>query len=118
MTPRKRRMKQAAFYWSPAVNDGFGGRSFGSAQARNVRWEDRAELFRSAEGRELTSSAVVYVDQDVQVGGYIVRNPNNDPLPPGSGTLDLFSSLGAREIRQLGESPSLRQTDKLIKAWL
>jgi hypothetical protein len=69
-----------------------------------VRWEDKSVLFRDSQGREATSSAVVYVAQDVEIAGRIGL---------GSAALD-----DAREIRQVHISPSLRNDERLVKAML
>lgn len=65
MTAYTRNMKQDATYWAPGPNDGFGGQLMLSPILIKCRWQDQAVLFRDTSGREVTSSAVVYVDRDL-----------------------------------------------------
>jgi len=100
-----RSMTQDATYFPPNGQNAFGDLSFGAAVAVKVRWQDKADLFRDAQGREVVSSAVVYVDRLVAVGGRL-----------GLGTLS--SATTAREIRNVGQSPALHGDTTLVKAWL
>ena len=100
-----RNMTQNATYFPPAGQNTFGDLAFGDPVAVKVRWQNKADLFRDAQGREVMSSAIVYVDQPVTVGGRL-----------GLGALT--DANAAREIRNAGESPSLRGDVTLVKAWL
>ncbi len=100
-----RNMTQDATYFPPAGQDAFGNLAFGSGVAVKCRWQDKADLFRDAEGREVMSSAIVYVAQAVTIGGRL-----------GLGTV--ASASDAKEIRNAGESPSLDGRQTLVKAWL
>ena len=100
-----RNMTQDATYFPPDGQNAFGDLAFGGPVAVKVRWQNKADLFRDAQGREVMSSAIVYVDQPVTVGGRL-----------GLGVLTDASD--AREIRNAGESPSLRGDVILVKAWL
>jgi len=105
-----RNMNQALTYWPPDGVDAFGGRTFGAPQEITGRWQTKRDLFRDPDGRELVSSTVVYTDQEVEVRGYLYLGTSaaSDPT-----TVD-----GAREIRNVGLSPSLDATQTLHKAWL
>lgn len=105
-----RHMKQTATYWAPGVNDGFGGVSFSAPVTLLCRWQDKSELFRDAEAREFTSSAVVYPVQPLERQGYLFLGISSEADPT--------SVDGAKEIRQIGSSPSLRNTETLNKVWL
>lgn len=104
MTIYTRNMTQDATYYPPDGQDGFGDLSFGAGQAVKVRWQDKAELFRDTQAREVMSSAVVYVNQLCEIGGKIGL---------GSAAVE-----DAREIRQAGQSPSLKGNQTLVKLWL
>jgi uncharacterized protein (DUF1684 family) len=103
-----RHMRQDATYWPPASNDGFGGRGYGVRFGVKCRWEDRSVLFRDSQGTEVTSSAVVYVDRPLAIGGKLVLGFNTSSKPPAD----------ALEIRQVGTSPDLRNEEVLNKVWL
>ena len=98
-------LNQAATYFPPAGQSGFGDPLFGAPVSVKVRWQDKADLFRDAQGREVVSSAVVYVSQDVEVSGRIGLGTLTDPA-------------NAKEIRQRGTSPSRTASMELVKLWL
>lgn len=100
-----RNMTQDATYFPPAGQNFAGDLSYGPAVAVKVRWQNKVDLFRDQQGREVVSSAVVYVAQAVEIGGKL-----------GLGVL--VSPSDALEIRNVGESPGLRNEKTLVKAWL
>ena len=103
-----RNMRQAATYWPPGQNDGFGGVTYGDPVPVQCRWEDKAEQFRDSEGEEATSSAVVYVDRQLGLNGYIALGEY------ANGPID----AGARQIRQRFATPSLDGRRVLHKVML
>lgn len=110
MTDRTRKMNQSATYWAPGGPDGFGGIVYSDSEVISCRWQDKAELFRDTQAREVTSSAVVYPEHVLEIGGLLVLGDfyeNTDP-----------KAVGAREIRQIGKSPNLRANQDLHKVWL
>lgn len=100
MTLYSDHMTQTASYAAPDGQNGFGDPQFLAAVDVACRWQDKADLFRDSQGREVVSSAVVYVASEVEVGG----------------TLDIGD--GPREIRNIGKSPSLDGAETLVKVWL
>lgn len=106
--PYTRNMPHAATYWPRGSNDGFGGVAYGEPVAITCRWQDVAELFRDPQGREVTSSAVVYVSEECPVGGKLFLGTSLELSPPAT----------AREVRQAGVSPSLGGALDLHKVWL
>lgn len=108
MTAYTENMNQAATYWAPGVNDGFGGfTSYGAATAILCRWQNAQKLFRDAQGREALSEAIVYVDRELENGGKLKL-----------GTVTGTPPADAIEIRAKGSSPSLDATRVLHKVWL
>ena len=110
MNPYTRNMIQDATYWPPGANDGFGGTSYGAPVGIKCRWQDKAELFRDSEGQELTSSAVVYPDRELEVKGYLFEGTTSEADP--------LSVEGARQVLQAGKSPALKGSKVLHKVWL
>lgn len=103
-----RHMKDDATFWPKDGNDGFGGVEYGAPIVVKCRWQDQQVLARDAEGNEFTSSAIVYTDQALSAEGRLARGEFADATPVDS----------SREVRQVGESPNLRQTTELHKSWL
>ena len=66
----KRALKQTAVYWSAPVDDGWGGQTFATPVEISCRWEDKTELIRADNGREMISSAQIHVDQDLDFEGF------------------------------------------------
>jgi hypothetical protein len=114
-TAYTRNMNQTATYWSPGLDDGYGGKDFTVIPPVLItcRWQDVAILFRDAAGREVTSSSIVYVDRTLAIGGFLFLGDAG--MAVGG---DPRRLAGAFEIRQIGTSPSLLATEVLNKVWL
>ena len=110
-------MVQYATYWAPGVNDGFGGVAYGAPVAIMCRWQDDAALVRSAQGQEVTSSAIVYVDRALLPEGYLALGDHTSEVD-SDGMLDPLEVEGAHKIIQVGTSPSLDASLVLNKVWL
>lgn len=94
---------QTITYWPPSGSrDAYGNQAFGSPATIGGFWMDKQELFVDAEGREVRSNAVVFVDQDCQLGGYLAEGDQ-------TATADPTAVAGAREIRGWEKIPHLRQ---------
>lgn len=114
-----RLLNQTITYWASPVPDGYGGYTYDAPEAIVGRWEDKQELFIDAAGNEVKSNAVVYLTQDVSLGGFLAlgdytdsANYEEDPVGSASGV------DGAREIRAFEKSPDIRGDYSLRKAWL
>ena len=107
--------KQTIVYWGNPQPDGFGGFSFDDPVEIKGRWEDRQELFIDAQGNEIRSQAVVYLAQDVDLGGYLYLGDLDDF---SSSAPEPTDSTKAKEIRALRKIPNLKCTAFLRKVWL
>lgn len=107
-TVRTSRLTETITYWAPASNDGFGGVGYAAPVPRLARWEDKAELFRDAQGREVTSSAVVFVDADVENAGHLYRGVSASASP----------ITGSKEIRAVGKIDNLTGFKRVLQVWL
>jgi hypothetical protein len=106
-------MNDVATYWAPGVNDGFGNLDFSGVTPVLIacRWQDAQILARDAQGQEFTSQAIVYPDRELAVTGYLARDDatlSSDPR----------AVPGAREIHNVGSSPSLSGDEVLFKVML
>jgi hypothetical protein len=97
-------LKQTAVYWEKTGVDDYGQPTWAAPIEIRCRWEDRTEEFVSPEGTREASMAVVYVGQDVVVGGVLMLGllgssvDENDPK----------ANLGAWEIRSFSKLPDLK----------
>lgn len=112
MNAYTRSLRQDATYWPPITNDGFGGKSVSIGVLIKVRWEDKTVLFRSVDQREETSSSVVYTKKidNVVNGGKLALGDFSGDLPPSNE--DVF------EVRQVSQSPSIKDRYKVVKVFL
>jgi len=110
------KLRQTAVYWGNPQSDGAGGRTFDDPVEISIRWEERQELFIDANGQESTSKAVVYLGEDVNIGGYLYLGDFNDLSSAEEG--DPLTVGGACEIRSFQKLPSIKADRFLRKAWL
>ena len=78
--------KQTALYWGNPVPDGRGGFTWDAAVEVLCRWEQVGRMLKSTEGDEFICEAVVYVLQDMDVGGVLyvgslIGVEKTDPIP-------------------------------------
>lgn len=105
-----RRMKQTATFWEPGSRDITGNATFRAPVTVLVRWQDQTELFIDPQGREQTSSAVVFTPRTLALEGYLLLGESTATNPK--------LVKGAKEIRQSAASPNLAQTVEIHKVWL
>lgn len=118
MTAYTRGMNQTATYWAPGANDGFGGVAFSVAPvAIAVRWQNKIDTIRNAQGEEYQSTAIVYVDRELAQKGYIALGDFTDDVD-SDGLSDPRDYEGAREVMMVGQSPSIAADQILFKVWL
>ena len=114
-----RNLKQTILYWGSPTATGI-GYSYADAIEILGRWEDRQEIFVDADGREHVSNAVVYLAQDVELGGYLYLGDLDEFGEDSSGlvTSDPQAVEGSYEIRAFKKTPNLKATQFERKAWL
>jgi hypothetical protein len=105
-----RNMRQVATYWEFAVVDGYGQSTFAPPIQIACRWQDQAVLFRNAQGQEMTSQSIVYPAASLTLKGYLKLGTDDTENPIGL--------IGAFEIQQIGQSPSLDAKKVLYKVYL
>ena len=103
-------LKQTATYWAKTGTDGYGKATFTSPAALLVRWTDKQEIIRNAQGNEAVSNAQVIVGQDVTIGGYLYLGTNAGADPT--------VVSGAREIRAFDKIPDKKAIYFFRKAYL
>lgn len=103
---------QVATYWANPVPDGFGGHTYDAPRAIVCRWEERRERFTDQNGDEHTSKAVVYVREDLDLGGYLYLGEISDPdqLPE--------LTTGAHRIQEVKRIPDLRNVVQERRVYL
>ena len=110
-----RNLKQMALYWDTPTPSGWGGDTWDDPVEINCRWEQKHEIFINAEGDEVRSQAVVYLDQDVDLGGYLMLGDLDDISSSTESPDDVDSAF---EIRAFAKIPNIKGTKFVRKAWL
>lgn len=67
----KKLLKDKIVYWEKTGTDGYNQPTFSEAVEIIGRWEDRTEVFLSREGTELTSIAIIHVNQDLVTDSFL-----------------------------------------------
>lgn len=102
-----------AVYWAPGPNDRFGTRTYPTPGIQiKVRWIDKNEQFIDFEGVVQTSTAVVFVDRDLELGGFLFLGVLADAPP------DPKRSRKAIEIRSFQSTPDFRAIRFIRKVFL
>jgi hypothetical protein len=101
-------------YWAPTDTNEYAVAGFAAPLAIHGRWEDRAELVRDLKGDEFTSAAVVFVDQEVAIDGYLARGDFSDQLSPDPNA----AGVESWEIKQVKTVRNMRYSEQEIKAYL
>ena len=109
-------LPQVAVYWGSPVNTGAGDRTFAVPVEINCRWMQKAVLFVDQTGQTKVSKAVVMVDQDVDLGGYLYLGDLGDLS--SAEELDPLTIAEAHEIRAFDRSPTFRGNESVRKATL
>lgn len=104
-------MPHTATYWALTGVDGFNKPTYANPVTLACRWQNKAELVRTPEGREVVSASVIYPEYEVLVGGCLA-------LGDQTATADPQTLAAANEIISVGSSPDLDDDYTLWKAWL
>lgn len=106
-----RNMNQICTYWAKSGVDVYGKPTYAAPVTLACRWEDKSELVRTPDGREVVSSSIVYPAGELVVGSWLALGDQTSTATP--------AEYGdAHEIIARGKSPDLRATTILYKAWL
>lgn len=76
----RRHLNQTLVYWGDPEDDGYGGYTFDDPVEINGRCEFKNEVVVSAMGEELVSRAHVYLEQEVNPGGYLYLGSLTDSV--------------------------------------
>lgn len=109
----KKILNQTAVYWPPALDTGFGGKTYDEPYEVDVRWTDGQEKFIGNNAEEYISKAYILAESDFEINGRLYL-----------GTLiDLGSGQDPDEneallIKGYAKIPDKTASQFLRKAWL
>ena len=110
----QRALTQDLVYWASPQNDGTGSLTFATAVEIKCRCEYKIEQVIDDKGEETVSRARIYVDQELDEGGYVYlgtlddSNVESDPVPS--------TTIGSMRIISFEKVPSLVSGKYLYKA--
>lgn len=107
-----RNLREDVTHWPVTSSDGYGGFLYDTPILLKGRWEDKNELFLTPDNEEVMSSAVVYLNTDVDPGDYLAQG-DHATVPIANPT-----TVSAKRIRNYGKSTDLRALVALRKVWL
>lgn len=90
--------------WPKEDFDKFGHVIYGQPEVLQCRWQDTAQLFLDADGREFVSASVVYVNGLPKVGDAITFGSSSSSEP-----------LNSHRVRSVQQSPDLDEDLVLVK---
>jgi len=70
-TVNTRHLRDEVTHWPVTGTDDFGDPIFGTPVKLKARWEDKQELFRTVQGEEVVSNAIVFLSIIAPVGDYL-----------------------------------------------
>jgi len=110
-------------YWGSPQDDGYGGKVFANAKELAVRWEDKEQLIRQDDGIEISSRAIVYVLQDVDLEGMMYLGTLDDLYDISESSAGALSNPKEFDktyvIKKFEKSPALGSTTDFVrKVWL
>lgn len=72
---------QDVTWWEATGVDGYGNRTFAAPVTKKGRWADKAEEFQSPTGETLVSRSIVYLQEDVSIGDYLLLGTSVTAIP-------------------------------------
>lgn len=105
-----RLLTETITYWAISSRDQHQKPTWAAPQSVKARWEDRAERFTDRNGRDIVSRAIVLVDTDLAVEGYLYRGT--------SAASDPTTVSGALPIERFDKIPDPQGREYLRRAWL
>lgn len=108
-------LRQRAVYWAPNTVGADGQVTFHPPEEVRCRWEQGIKAEYGGGGMAEGSTAMVYVEKDLEIEGVLWFGKLNDLTD----TDDPFANTGgAFRIRKVDKIPTLKATAFVRRAWL
>ena len=112
-----RRLTDDILYWATPVPDGFGGSEFSPVSEIKGYWDEKQELFVTTEsGEQMLSRAIVYLNQDVTVGGYLMQGTITNDLDSSGQEPETEGT--AYRIMRIDKQRDMKAVNFVRKIWL
>lgn len=105
-----RGLSETAVYWAPATTDRYGRKSFSAATTISCRWEDIQEEFFDTDHTKQISQSRVFVDREVQLGGYLYLGTYSSLSSTAAPEQNsgAFRVLGRKTVKNIDATKTLR----------
>lgn len=94
-------------YWPPAGWDGYGSKTYGAPITIGGRWENVSKLITDPQGQQVMTAAMVGVDQDVDVEGFLAQGDQTGTSEPAAAT-GAFRIVQFRSARSVARNRTYR----------
>ena len=108
-------LTQTATYWAPAGRSGYGTTTFAAPVAIACAWYDRADLIVDKEGKQAASRAMVVVDRDMDLNGYLALG--DQTAPPTAMTGEAMGLVAGKIYRVLDAAKRMLDDSETITVW-
>lgn len=112
----KKNLNQTLVYWGNPSDDGYGGYDFDAPVEIAGRCEHTAVMVVVNEGEEVVNRAFVYLDQEVDKGGYLYLGTLDDAAMGSS--LQPDTTEGSMRILAFEKIPQLSGSKFVYKAYV
>lgn len=109
------KLNQKCCYWAAPVADGYGKFTYAAVVEIDCRWNNKAMRYINKEGEQKVTTAVVIVNQDLVLGGFLWLGAEADLPSPHT---DPTTVSGAYAIGFFSKVVSLDGIDVVRKAYL
>jgi hypothetical protein len=104
---------QTAVYWGSPTENGFGQKVYADPVEVLVRWTDKTQLIKGSDGKQITCTSEVLVQQDMDLQGLLYLGSLTDFTP-----LELSNPVnlsGVLEIKGFDKIPLLKSTTLFVR---
>lgn len=115
MNPFRNMFNQNILIWGNPVPDGYGTYTFDTPTSRKVRWEDKIEVIKDADGQERVSESRIYSDEEFTNGNWVLQGILSDLDSEDDSPRD---TEDAYEILSTGAVTDIKNKNTLYMAYL
>ncbi len=114
-----RRLTQTCVYWGNPTPNGRGGYTYDDAVELDCRWEEMYQVVTDARGVEVTSRALVYLEQDVDYEGMLYLGTLDDLYDQAESSADAISDptqyANTFVVKRFEKIPALGSTTVFVR---
>lgn len=95
-------LRDTITYWAPTGESVEGKTTWASPIQYKARYEEKTEIVKDAQGKDVNSKARVYLEDNVALGGYIFNGKSKETNPTTvSGAYEIISKGRTSDLRRM-----------------